>query len=216
MPDSSMQITKYNHACVAAAKDGATLVIDPGIFTTEDVLSTADAVLITHEHFDHFIEDKIRAGLAANPRLQVYTNQSVGDLLTGLGSALHIVGAGDCFTAAGFEVQVYGEWHAVIHPDIPQIKNIGFLVDATMFHPGDAFTVPDVAVETLLLPAHAPWSKLSEIIDYVRAVAPVHSVAVHDGLLNDNGFGVLANLLGGPLTGPSTYERFVPPAQFEL
>jgi L-ascorbate metabolism protein UlaG (beta-lactamase superfamily) len=213
---ASTQITKYNHACVAATKDGATLVIDPGVFTTEDVLSTADAVLITHEHFDHFIEGKIRAGLDANPGLQVYSNQSVADVLTGLGSNLHVVGAGDAFSVGGFEIKVYGEWHAVIHPDIPRIKNIGFLLDSTLFHPGDAFTVPDAPVQTLLLPAHAPWSKIGEIIDYVRAVAPVHSVAVHDGLLNDNGFGLLANLLGGPLTGPSTYERFEPLAQFEL
>ena len=42
---------------------------------------------------------------------------------------MHTVGHGDTFTAAGFDVQVHGELHAVIHPDIPRITNVGFLVD---------------------------------------------------------------------------------------
>jgi L-ascorbate metabolism protein UlaG (beta-lactamase superfamily) len=211
-----MQITKFTHACVAASKDGQTLVIDPGAFTTEDALAGASAVLITHEHFDHFVEEKIRAGLATNPGLQIYANQSVGALLEGLGSAVHVVGAGDAFTVAGFEVTVHGEWHAVIHPDIPQIKNVGYLLDGVLFHPGDALTVPEAPVHTLMIPAHAPWSKVSELIDYIRAVAPTQSIAIHDALLNDLGLNLVANLLGGPLTGPAGYTRLVPPADLSV
>lgn len=51
---------------------------------------------------------------------------------------MHVVGAGDALTVAGFDVQVHGEWHAVIHPDVPRMPNVGFLVDGLVFHPGDA------------------------------------------------------------------------------
>jgi len=211
-----MQITKFTHSCVAASVDGQRLVIDPGAFTTEDALTGAAAVLITHEHADHFVEERIRAACAADPALQVYANSAVGAHLDGLGSALHIVGAGDAFTAAGIEVEVHGEWHAVIHPDIPRVKNIGYLVNGSLFHPGDALTVPSRPVQTLMLPAHAPWSKIGELIDYVRAVAPAQSIAVHDGLLNDRGLNLVGTLLGGPLTGDVGYTRVEPPAELTV
>jgi hypothetical protein len=112
---------------------------------------------------------------------------------------------------------VHGEHHAVIHPDIPRIGNVGFLVAGQVFHPGDAFTVPDEPVPALLLPVHAPWSKISEVIDYVRAVDADQAYAVHDGLLNDTGLGMLAGLLGerGPGT-PTPYSRLTPGESVEL
>jgi hypothetical protein len=107
--------------------------------------------------------------------------------------------------------------HAVIHPDIPRVRNVGFLVDGQVFHPGDALTVPEEPVSTLLLPVHAPWSKVSEVIDYVRAVHADQAFAVHDGLLNDNGLAVVGGMLGekGPGT-PTPYSRLAPGDTVEL
>jgi hypothetical protein len=118
---------------------------------------------------------------------------------------------------AGVEVHVHGELHAEIHPDIPRIANVGFLVAGQVFHPGDALTVPDEPVATLLLPVHAPWSKLAEVIDYVRAVDADQAYAVHDGALNDIGLGMVGRLLGeqGPGT-PTPYSRLAPGDSVEL
>ena len=206
-----MQLTKHGHACVVLSTDDRRLVIDPGAFTADDAWSGASALLITHEHADHFVAAKVRAALDADPALEVWTTSSVAEQLEGVGSRVHVVGQGDTFTAAGFDVSVHGEWHAVIHPDIPQSRNVGFLVDGTVFHPGDALTVPDVAVPTLLLPAHAPWSKTGELVDYLRAVQAQRAFAVHDGLLNDAGLGLLSGLLGERGPGqPSPYARLAP------
>jgi hypothetical protein len=86
-----------------------------------------------------------------------------------------------------------------------------------VFHPGDAFTVPGTPVGTLLLPVHAPWSKVAEVIDYVRAVGADQAYAVHDGLLNDTGLGLVSGLLGerGPGT-PTPYARLAPGESVEL
>lgn len=198
-----MRLTKLGHACVRLDQDDQVLVIDPGVFTDPTATDGASAVLVTHEHADHFVEQRLRAAAAADPALEIWTNRAVADQLTGLGDRVHAVGEGDTFTAAGFDVQVHGQLHAQIHPDIPRITNVGFLVGGTVFHPGDALTVPETPVDTLMLPAHAPWSTIGMLIDYVRAVRPRQVYGVHDGLLNDTGLGFVARLLGdgGPGTG---------------
>lgn len=181
-----MRLTKKTHACVQLEKDGRRLVIDPGGFSEQDAALGADVVLVTHEHPDHFDEDRLRAALEANPGAALWTLRSVArQLSAAFPGRVHTVGHGDTFTAAGFEVQVHGELHAVIHPDIPRITNVGYLVDGAVFHPGDALTVPDHEVDTLMLPVHAPWNKISEVIDYVREVGPRRAVDVHDAYLAD-------------------------------
>ncbi|MER6998800.1 MBL fold metallo-hydrolase [Streptomyces sp. NPDC000410] len=181
-----MKLTKKSHACVRLEKDGRTLVIDPGGFSEEDAAAGADAVLVTHEHPDHFDERRLRVALDANPAAEIWTLRSVADRLSAaFPGRVHTVGNGDTFTAAGFDVQVHGELHAVIHPDLPRITNVGFLVDGSVFHPGDALTVPEQPVDTLMLPVMAPWNKVSEVIEYVREVGPRRSIDIHDALLTD-------------------------------
>ncbi|MDH6223813.1 MULTISPECIES: MBL fold metallo-hydrolase [Streptomyces] len=182
-----MEFIKKTHSCVRLEKDGGVLVIDPGSFTEEDAVVGADAVLVTHEHPDHFDEGRLRAALEGNPAAGIWTLAAVADKISAaFPGRVHTVGNGDTFTAAGFDVQVHGELHAVIHPDIPRVTNVGYLVDGRVFHPGDALTVPEGAsVETLLLPVQAPWSKISEVIDYVREVKPQRAYDVHDALLTD-------------------------------
>ncbi|HEX3823832.1 MAG TPA: MBL fold metallo-hydrolase [Mycobacteriales bacterium] len=206
-----MKLTKFGHSCVRLDDDGGTLVIDPGGFTEANAVQGADAILITHEHADHFIESRVREAAATNPGLQVWTVAAVAESLTGLGEQLHVIGHGDAFTAAGFEVEAHGTRHAEIHRDIPRIANSGFLINQRLFHPGDALTVPDKSIDTLLLPVHAPWSRISDLIDWLREVAPTRALAVHDGLLNPNGLGLIGGLLGerGPGVG-TDYLRIEP------
>ncbi|MFB6713593.1 MULTISPECIES: MBL fold metallo-hydrolase [unclassified Streptomyces] len=186
MNPEHLKLTKKTHSCIRLEKDGQTLVIDPGGFSEQDAAVGADALLVTHEHPDHFDEERLRAGMEANPATEIWTLRSVADrLAAAFPGRVHTVGHGDTFSAAGFEVQVHGELHAVIHPDIPRITNIGFLVDGSVFHPGDALTVPDRPVDTLMLPVMAPWNKISEVIDYVREVGPRRAIDIHDALLTD-------------------------------
>jgi L-ascorbate metabolism protein UlaG (beta-lactamase superfamily) len=212
-----MELTKHGHACVVLSDGDRRLVIDPGAFTEPTALDGASAVLVTHEHPDHFAPDRLRAALEADGALEIWTNKSVAAQLEGLGSRVHVVGNGDAVTVAGLDVTVHGELHAEIHRDIPRIPNIGFLVDGQVFHPGDALTVPDEPVATLLLPMHAPWSRTADLIDYVRAVHADQAFGVHDGLLNDTGRALVSALLGerGPGT-PTPFSRLAPGDSVEL
>ncbi|WP_328912680.1 MULTISPECIES: MBL fold metallo-hydrolase [unclassified Streptomyces] len=204
-----MKLTKKRHACVTLQKDGRTLVIDPGTFSEEDAAVGADVILVTHEHLDHFNEDRLRAGLESNLAAELWTLRSVADRLSAaFPGRVHTVGQGDAFTSAGFDVQVHGELHAVIHPDIPRITNVGFLIDGSVFHPGDALTHPNHPVDTLLLPVQAPWSKISEIIDYVREIKPRRAVDVHDALLTDLARPIYDQQIGN--LGGADHLRFAP------
>lgn len=197
-----MRLTKLGHACVRLEKDGSVLVIDPGAFSGDDALTGANAVLITHEHFDHIVPDSLRAALVADPGLQVWSTAAVAGQFPDTAARVHVVDHGDTFTAAGFDVHVYGSEHAVLHQDIPMIANVGFMIDGEVFHPGDALTVPEDPVGTLLLPASAPWLKLPEMIDYARSVDARRGYTIHDALFSEIGLGVLDAFLG-MATGPS-------------
>ncbi|MFF4230543.1 MBL fold metallo-hydrolase [Streptomyces sp. NPDC001820] len=204
-----MRLTKKTHACIRLEKDGQTLVIDPGSFSEEDAAVGADVILVTHEHLDHFNEDRLRAALEANPAAGIWTLRSVAEkIAAAFPGRVHTVGHGDTFSAAGFDVQVHGELHAVIHPDIPRITNVGYLVDGSVFHPGDALTVPDHPVETLMLPVQAPWNKISEVIDYVREVKPQRAFDIHDALLTDLARPIYDSQIGS--LGGAEHDRLAP------
>ncbi|SDH77746.1 L-ascorbate metabolism protein UlaG, beta-lactamase superfamily [Sinosporangium album] len=190
-----MKLTKLGHACLRLSKEGKTLVVDPGAISGESALDGADAVLITHEHFDHLDTALLSAAVAANPGLEVWTCQAVADQLAETRVTPTVVRHGDTFTSAGFDVRVIGEWHAPIHPDVQIIQNVGFMIDEEVFYPGDAFTVPEVEVPTLMVPTSAPWLKLSEMVDYLRKVRPARAFSTHDGLLNDVGLALVDNWL---------------------
>ena len=130
-----MGLTKFGHACVRLEKDDSVLVIDPGSFSEESALDGAQAVLITHEHFDHVDADRLRRAAEANPSLEIWTNEGVAAALTGVPAKIQVVRHGDAFDTARFGVKVVGEWHAPNHPDLPIVRNVGFLVDEEVFYP---------------------------------------------------------------------------------
>ena len=197
-----MDLTKYTHATVALTKqvDGhtRTLLIDPGTYTpnTADLLKAADAVLITHEHPDHFDADALRAALDARDELQVYGPPAIATALPAHPDQVHAITAGQTIDAAGFSIVAITGDHATVHPEIPLVDNVGYLVDDTVFHPGDAYLRPEHAVDVLLLPVSGPWISTEAAIDYVRDVKPRKAIAIHDIMLSDMGKTSTAKFLG--------------------
>ncbi|MGC4934807.1 MBL fold metallo-hydrolase [Gordonia sp. DT30] len=199
-----MQLTKHTHATVTLTKNGNTLLIDPGTFTPDaaELLAAADAILITHEHFDHFDAEKIVAAMKAREGLHLYGPATIADALSEVADRVHAVSTGESFDIAGFAVDTFVADHAVIHPEIPLVDNAGFLIDGSVFHPGDAYLNPGRTIETLLLPVSGPWISTEQAIDYVRSVKPQRSIAIHDIMLSPAGKSSLRMFLGeNSLTG---------------
>jgi L-ascorbate metabolism protein UlaG (beta-lactamase superfamily) len=191
-----MELTKFTHACVRLTDGDRAVVIDPGVFSeVDEALDGVSSVLITHEHVDHLDADRLRAAARRDARLRVWAPASVAEQLADLGEQVVAVGPGESFEAGGFPVRTFGGQHALIHPLIPMVPNVGYLVDDAVYHPGDSFTVPEAAVRTLLLPTNAPWSKASEVIDFAVAVRAPQAFQVHDSLVTP----VYANIVEGHL-----------------
>jgi L-ascorbate metabolism protein UlaG (beta-lactamase superfamily) len=187
-----MRLIKHGHACVRLESDDVVVVLDPGMFTAPDAVDGATAVLVTHEHADHWTPDLLRGTDAPVFTIEAVAAQ-IREQAPDVAERVTVVRPGDTFDA-GIPVEVVGEKHAVIHPELPHFDNSGYLLTAdrtTVFHPGDALTIPPTTPDLLLLPVSAPWLKVSECIDYARDVGAPRSLAIHDAVYSEAGLGIV-------------------------
>jgi L-ascorbate metabolism protein UlaG (beta-lactamase superfamily) len=192
-----MQLRKFGHSCLLVSSGDGRVLIDPGTFSSgfED-LDGLTAVLITHQHPDHLDVGRLEPLLERNPDARLVTDVGTAQVLRDAhGIEANVATAGDSFDV-GIAVDVVGEQHAEIYPEIPRIPNAGYVLDGRLLHPGDALDVTDRDVEVLALPAMAPWMRMAEAIDYLRAVAPRFAVPIHEGMLRstDIYYGAFRNL----------------------
>ena len=199
-----MQLTKYGHACVRLDNEGGgSVVLDPGVYSPDVDLTGVADVLVTHEHADHLDVDRLVP--LVRDGLRLHTNAAVAEQLRAdHGIDVHAVAPGETFDVAGLEVRVVGGEHAEIYDGLPGCANVGFVLGG-VYHPGDSVHVPDVEVSTLLLPVSAPWLKLAEALDFVRAVAPARAFPVHDAMLSEIGAGGVDRWV--EMKGGSDYRR---------
>jgi L-ascorbate metabolism protein UlaG (beta-lactamase superfamily) len=181
-----MKLTKYEHACLVLENGGDTLVIDPGAFTRDLVgLSAVTAIVITHEHADHWSPAQLDRIIATNPDVTIFGPAGVTHSATSY--PITTVAAGDHVSAGSFTLEFFGGIHATIHASIPVTDNVGVLVNGVFYYAGDSFTAPGVPVDTLAVPAGAPWLKISEVMDYVVEVSPRRSFPTHEMVLSPAG-----------------------------
>jgi L-ascorbate metabolism protein UlaG (beta-lactamase superfamily) len=187
------------------------VLIDPGHFSDQSALALADAVLVTHDHFDHLDPATLAAHMNAHAAVEVWAPSNSHRLLVEAGAdadRLHLVAPGDEFTAGGLSVQVFGGDHAVMFADVPCSQNIGFVVDGDLVHPGDSFAQPPAGItpRVLLLPVSAPWLTVNDVVTYARAVSPEIAIPIHDAILSDAGRGVFDRIVGSA-PGLESYRR---------
>jgi L-ascorbate metabolism protein UlaG (beta-lactamase superfamily) len=186
-----MRLTKFGHSCLLVEEGRARVLIDPGSFSAGfEELEGLSAVLFTHQHGDHLDTDRLRGLLDRNQGVRVVSDEGSASSLGEAGADVEVVHDADELEIAGVGVRVLGRDHAVIHPDIPVVPNVGYLFAGRLFHPGDALTPPGQAVEVLAVPAGAPWLKVSEPIDYLRQVRPLVAVPVHEKVLSAAGMSI--------------------------
>ncbi|HUQ58983.1 MBL fold metallo-hydrolase [Lentzea sp.] len=176
-----MQLVHFGHACVLLDSGSTRVLIDPGTFSAGfEELTDLDAVLITHQHFDHVDAGRLPALLKANPRAQLVVDEGTAP---SVGNAT-VARPGDVLKVGDLSVKVVGGQHAVIHEDIPIVPNTGYVIgDGAFYHPGDSLFVPDEDIDVLGLPAGAPWLRTGEAVDFMRAVEPRVAVPIHEKTL---------------------------------
>lgn len=179
-----LTITRGVHAALTIATPSTTLVIDPGYFGYPESVEWADAVLVTHDHFDHVDLPSLAASVRRHPQLKVFSPTPLE--LDAPDSEVTLVTQGDTFTVGDLPVQTVGAEQAVASLDDPPIANVGYLIAGTILHPGDAHQ-DLVGVDTLVTALAAPWQNNPQLEEHLRRVRPKRVMGMHDATLNDLG-----------------------------
>lgn len=183
-----MRIAHFGHSCVLTELHDTKILFDPGVFSYGfEGITGLDAIAVTHQHPDHLDPNRIAALVDANPDAELLCDPQTAYRLGGRWRAVH---AGNVLTVGGVQVTGGGGRHAVIHPELPVIDNTVFQLgtpeNPTRFvHPGDSLWVPATPVDVLAVPTVAPWMRISEAVDYLRAVAPRVAVPIHQGIITE-------------------------------
>src|SRR3954454_13355434 len=211
-----MRITKFGHSCVRLEHDEVVVVVDPGMFTEPEAVDGADAIVITHEHPDHYKPEHLTRGDAAVVTIAAVAAKIREDE-PGLCERVTIVSPGESFDP-GIPAEPVGELHAVIHPDLPRFYNSGYLFDlggTTVYHPGDSLTGPEQQVDVLCVPVCAPWMRAAGGIDFARAVGAPRNVAIHDRIYSEAGLRIVDGQSAVLLPETSSYVRLADGADLD-
>ncbi|NLA66250.1 MAG: MBL fold metallo-hydrolase [Leucobacter sp.] len=190
-----MRSFRLSHAGIVLELDGASLFIDPGNFSSSDELATAlntsgpvSAIVITHEHADHWTPDNVNAIRAHSPETPIFTTAATAAALerNGISSAT-VVRESDQVVAGPFTLDFYGRRHEVLHSSIEVIDNVGVLVNDFFAWGGDCLTRPPFVADVLGVPIGSPWSNIAQVMDFVLHSAPRRAFLTHDGMLSPQG-----------------------------
>lgn len=173
---------------------GKRLVIDSGKFSSslpKDIKGVV-GIVVTHVHSDHFDLNQIKALLANNPKMDIFTVKQVAKELAAAKLTSKTVKHGDKISCGGFDLEFYGGDHELYE----SFQNIAVFVNGKLFHPGDSYTKPGKPVEILAAPASAPWLRTTEASDFIKSVAPKRVFPIHNSLLSEIGESVHYRILG--------------------
>ncbi|WP_431956103.1 MBL fold metallo-hydrolase [Nocardia lijiangensis] len=188
-----MRIAHFGHSCILVELHGTKVLFDPGTFSHGfEGITGLDAIAITHQHPDHIDPNRIDALIEANPAARLLSDPQTAAQRGDRWEAVH---AGNVLRLGDLQITGGGGRHAVIHPEIPVIDNTVFQLGtaedpAQLVHPGDSLWVPPVPVGVLAIPAAAPWMRISEAVDYLRAVAPRTALPIHFGIIEPSARGI--------------------------
>ena len=181
-----MKITKLEHSGIVLEKSGQCLVFDPVEIETQlPELRDVVGLIITHKHGDHLQPAQIQKIVAANPTVRVLTTSDATSEVPHDFSVRN----GETLKVGDFELQFFGQDHAVIVPGKIPCENLGVVVDGQVVNPGDSFDFPDgiTEPEVLLVPLASPWHKIVDSMEYIQTHRPKRVIPVHDAVLSDFG-----------------------------
>lgn len=174
-----MLVTKYPQSCLVVEVQDRRLLIDPGTFFSAaydlDQLGDLHGVLVTHRHADH-LDPALLAPLKANG-WPLHGNADVAELV-GDGSVRQVI-SGRPFDVAGLEVIPYDLPHVPLVDGSPGPPNTGFLIDGTLFHPGDGLELSGVGAPVVAAPISGPSISFHDAYRFVErfgahTVVPIH------------------------------------------
>lgn len=201
-----MRIQHLAHSCLLVETAGQRILADPGTYSPRAAeVTELDAVLVTHQHPDHVDPEVLATILAANPEAIVIAEPEAADAVADVveaapgARAVAVLAAGEAIERGDVRIAAVGGRHAIIHPDIPRVGNVGFVISApgepTLGITGDSLepVVEFHGIDVLAFAVVAPWSKMRETIDFLREVRPRLALPVHDAIVSPQGRPIFIN-----------------------
>ncbi len=178
-----MKLTKFAHSCVLVEESGKAVLFDPGMFSWQSGLVNVaelprlDAVVITHQHADHFSEPFVRALLAAQPEVQWVAPPDIHGALQEFGITK--------FTADSVnDLQVTVGQHAFLGSFAPTAQNLTVHYLDKVTAPGDSHDFSEIK-ELVFLPVDAPWGSSVAAVELAKKLKPKYVLPVHDWMWKD-------------------------------
>ncbi len=193
-----MIVTRLGHAALLIESSRSRVLIDPGGYSDmwRD-LTDLDAVLVTHQHADHLDVAHLGGLLAANPGAGLVVEPQCAELVADHDPSGAVVG--ETTTIGDITVEVVGGNHAVIHPRIPRVGNVGYVLSVgdgpRLFHPGDSYDTAPADVDILALPLTAPWAKVGDTVDFANLVGAQHLIPIHDAIVSPQGRAIYVRMV---------------------
>ncbi len=165
--------------------DDLTVYIDPWMVTTDD---PADAIFITHAHFDHYQHDDIEKVRKNGTKIV-----APHDIARELSGDVTPVRPGDSLDVGGIKVQVVPAYNVVkerlqAHPK--ENNWVGYLLTLganTYYHAGDTDHIPElesVRADVAFLPIGGTYTMdPGEAAGLARAISPRLAVPMHYGFV---------------------------------
>lgn len=182
-----MILTKYEHACFTLEKYGKLLVVDPGNLT-DDLRPPENvvAIVVTHEHSDHFDPAALGALIAHNPDACIYGPEEV---VSQLGETLpnKAVKPGQVIDHGPFTLEFFGGEHQKPFRDSSVVANVAVLINESVYYASDSFVKPNKSVSALLLPVSGSWMSSQMSRDFLFEIKPKLFLPTHDAILSDKG-----------------------------
>lgn len=194
-----MRCFRLSHAGLVIEEGGNSLFIDAGDFTSAEQFDAAIrasdpivALVITHEHSDHWTSAHVAAMRAAAPAAPIFTTAATSRALSeaGITVGVHVVHEGDRHQVGPFSLEFYGHRHELLHSSIEVIDNVGVRVNEILAWGGDSLTRAPLVAEVLGVPIGSPWSNIAQVMDFVLTSAPRRVFLTHDGMLSERGVGL--------------------------
>lgn len=169
-----MRITRFTQSCLLIEEGGSRILIDPSGEDSAVDFSKLDAVLYTHEHGDHF--DPALCKKFMEQGIAVYANASTSKLIEG---RPNLTQDGQEFKAGTFQIKVIELPHCPMPDGSAGPQNTGYLINGTIFHPGDGKELAGLQVDNLAVPITGPDVSMRDAFDFLTQVGAKIGIPIH-------------------------------------
>lgn len=179
-----MKVTKYEQSCLLIEEGETRILIDPGTPFTQNhdisELGKLDAVLITHEHADHFDQNLCEK---LSSELDIYVNEGTAKQLEG---SKKVVQSNQQINIGEIKIKVIELPHCLMPDGSEGPQNVGYLINEIFFHPGDGAESEGLQIKYLALPITGPDVSMKRAFQFARQVKAEQAIAIHYDVFGAN------------------------------